>query len=64
MQLDAKILNLLVKNLKPNFLILNKLDDSSTSDDPDSFHDILINSKAYLQESLSIRTNDEANKAL
>lgn len=59
-----KILNLIIKELKPNFLILNKLDEAESALSADSFHDILINTKAYLKESLSIRTQDEAMKAL
>lgn len=43
--------------LKPNFLILNKHDRIDTlSSLTSSYQDILINTKAYLKESLDIKT--------
>lgn len=63
-ELEKRLLNLALSTLKPNFFIINEYETAEASTNLNSFHDILINTKAYLKESLDIKEKSKVQESL
>lgn len=54
-EMEKKIFSFVTNTMKPNYFILNNAKRSSCISNPNDNSDILINTKAYLKESLDLK---------